>query len=202
MFGIDSQPGGFQRPLVNVGGEDLQVGRLLGGGELFDEQHRQRISFLTGRAAGSPNADRFCGAAFQAVGIVHMFVGISSQPPLDQFRNDALLKHLKGFWLTKEAGHTDQQVLVQVRDFIGVFAQVVEIGRHLLDMTQSHPPLHAAQQHVLAVGAKVVFGPRFEHGQNAAELLARRFLRRWLQRTFDVRVADVFDQSVGHLLRR
>ena len=78
------------------------------------------------------------------------------------------MEYLKGFRIAKEAGHANQQVLVKFRDFIGVLAQVVEVVLDLLDMAQPHPPLHATQQHVFAVGTEVVFGPRLEHGQNAA----------------------------------
>ncbi len=95
-----------QRFLVQVGGQNLDIGGFAALLEGFEEQNRNRVGLFAGRAAAYPDAYLFADFA-----------------PSHQGGNDVIAQNLEGFRVAEETRHADQQVLVEQ----------VQFGRILLD---------------------------------------------------------------------
>ena len=88
--------GDGQGPLVDVGGEDLDLGRVRDPVEPLADEHGQGVRLLPGGAPGHPDADR---VGRRAVG--------------EELREDLPGQGVERLRVAEELGHPDQQVLEQ-----------------------------------------------------------------------------------------
>ena len=89
--------------------------------------HHQRIRLLPGRATADPDPHRVIDGA-----------------TLDQFGKNLALQKLEHVRVTKETGHTDQQILIQHLDFVRFGLQAFGVLERRIDLVEQHPPLDAS----------------------------------------------------------
>ena len=113
FLGVDAGARDFERRLVDVGREDLEVDGRAPRAQLLVKQHRDRVRFLAGGAAGHPDADLLAGT-----------VGVER---FDDLRDDALLEHRERLVVAEEPRHADQQVFVERVQLARIAAQLVDV---------------------------------------------------------------------------
>ena len=138
-FGVQTQACRFQRLLVDIGGENLQRGRLLNAPQQFAQADRQRIGFFAGSAAGHPHAQ---GYVFR--------VGAY------QRLQHALFKRRKSLGVAKKVGNADQQVFEERLHFVVAVFQHAQVFARADKLVQAHAALDAPHQGVALVRAEVV----------------------------------------------
>ena len=116
----------------------MHLATLLCRRQLFQQQHAQRIRFLAGGAARTPDAQRRVG-----------LLGA------DEGSNHLGFQGLERLGVAEEVGHADQQVAEKLLDFVGVLAQEGKVVGDLVEMAQAHAPLDPAGEHPLAVTAEI-----------------------------------------------
>ena len=109
--GIAPGPGGADRRLVDVGGEDLHLGRVAQPVHVLAQQDGERVRLLAGGAAGHPDADVVPGAL-----------------ALEQPGHDDLLHRLERLGVAEERGDADQQVAEQQHRLLAVRLQPGDVG--------------------------------------------------------------------------
>ena len=92
-FGVDRRAPNGQRPLVHIGGEDLQIQRPTHSRGAFHNGDGDAVSLLACGAAGHPHADRL---------VIRLL-----QQPLDHL----LFQGLEVVRLAEELGDPDQQIV-------------------------------------------------------------------------------------------
>ena len=148
---------------VDVGSEELhpQVAR---GGHLiegFKQQHRHRVGFFAGGAAGGPHPHHRVGR----------FAG--------QQRRQVPGQGGEGFRIAKKPGDADEQLVEEQVAFGGVLGQVVGVGVEVGDAAGHHPPLDAPQHRVALVVREVVAGARPQQHADGDERGQRRGVGEW-----------------------
>ena len=106
--GIDALTGKCNRPLVQVGGENLDVAMDGLPFRLLEEQHRYPIRFLSGGTTDRPDTQ-----------------SLVFPPVLEQLRDDRFLEHLPGDAVPEEVRHADQDIVEQGMRFVGVVPEIV-----------------------------------------------------------------------------
>ena len=140
-----------ERALVDVGGEDLHLGRDAQGRHVFAHQNRKAEGLLAGGAAGDPDADvAVCALA------------------LEQLGDDLSRQRVEGVRVPEELGDADQQLVEQVLQFGGRFAAMGDEGVRVVDLQRQHAPADAAAEGLALVVLEIV-------ADLAAQQLAKRF---------------------------
>ena len=181
---VEARPGGRQQVIRDVGREDPDVERLAGLLRALGDQHRERIGFFAGGAAGDPNADRRVRVALP-----------------HQRRDHFLVEALPCLGIAEKAAHADREISGQRIRFFRFGAQPLQIGAELLDLVQPHPAMRPPQQRPPPVGSEVEIGMRSQNRHQLAEVIVEigRLDRFGLPH---VGVADHLDQRLGDLLGR
>ncbi len=99
LLAVDAGAGDFERRLVHVGRENLDVRILPARHHLFVQQDGDRVGLLAGGAARHPDPD--------------LIVAGIAPGPLDDLGDDFLLEDLERLVVAKESGDADQQIFVQ-----------------------------------------------------------------------------------------
>ena len=92
-LGVGAVPGGLDGVLVQVGGENLHLRRVVEGAGVLAEQHGDGIRLLARGAGGDPDAD-----------------GVRRPLALEK-RREGGLQGGEGFAVAEEVGDADEQVL-------------------------------------------------------------------------------------------
>ena len=93
---VQALPGFVEQRVVQVGREDLNLGRTRGVFRKLGERHRDGIRFLSRRTAQRPDAQRVVARAHR-----------------QESGEDGLLECLESLWIAEEGGHADEHVRVQ-----------------------------------------------------------------------------------------
>jgi hypothetical protein len=109
---------------------------------MLAQQDCDRISLLSGRATGDPDAHFVVAALF-----------------FEQLWDDQCLERLKSRSIAQETGDPDQQVTKQRADLVGLALQPMGVILELCRLNHLHSPLDAALKRALLVVAEVVPGP-------------------------------------------
>src|SRR5579863_1069271 len=153
---VETGAGTVERTFADIGGENLEGGGAeagLGGPgglkpQVFEHGHGQRVGFLAGGASGHPNSYR------AAAGVV-----------AEQGGQNVFAKGLESFGIAEEAGHMNENVLVEFLDFSGSVAGVAHVVFEFFEFAQDHATLDAALERSLLVVGKVDSDVFAEEGQ-------------------------------------
>ena len=132
----------------------MQAAGLLRRRLLFEQQHGEGVSLLAGGAAGDPDAQG-------RVGILR----------LDERGDDFRLQSLEGVRVAEEPGHADQQIAGELLDLLGMFAQVGEVFRDVVEVAQSHAPFEPPREHFLAIAAKIELRAGTQESQQLVQMV-------------------------------
>lgn len=129
-LGVDPRPGLVQGGRVaDVGGEDLDRQPQRAVVQVLEQGHGQRVRLLAGRAPRHPDPDRG-----------------ERRPVFDQHREDLALERLEHLRVPEEAGHVDEEVVIQRLDLGPVALQPADVlveGRLRVERHAAHdPPAH------------------------------------------------------------
>src|ERR1700730_1023617 len=130
---------------VDVGGEDLHLGRRLQAVHVLAQKDRDRIGLLAGGTADYPDADL-----------------ISRALAFEQLWYDRGFEHLKGRIIAEEIGDPDQEVPQKRRDLVRVLLQLLDILLEPHSLNHLHPTLYAALKGAVLVFAEIVPGSRLQ----------------------------------------
>ena len=112
---------------ANVGSEDLKRTRESCFRRRFEQHDRERVRFFAGGAARHPHAHRIFDAA-----LTH------------QGRQIFAFQRVEDARITKEAGDADQNIAVQLLDFIAILAEKLDVISERLNLVQRHPTANAS----------------------------------------------------------
>ncbi len=147
---VGGEPGPAERPLVDVGGVDLDPVAERPDADRLGQDHRQRVRLLARGAAGAPEPDRPVGGLAR-----------------DQAGDDLLGHRLPRPRVAEEGRHVDQDRVEEVRELVGVDLQVVDVVGVALHADHVHPLGDAAHQARPLV-------PREVEAAGAAEVLQQQ----------------------------
>ena len=150
--GVDARARQRQGTVGGVGGENLHVD-VLAAGELFGDEHRQRVGLFATGAGADPATD-----------------GLSLLLRGDQRHDDADAQRFPGIGVTEKARDVDHQVVGQRAYFVGAAAQDRGVVTEIRGVDQPHAPLDASQQRCLAIAVEVVFGSSAQDGEDLAQV--------------------------------
>ncbi len=177
----------LQGLLVDVGGEDLDPGRMPEACALLEHQHGDRVGLLAGRTGGNPHPHL----------VVGRFLG-------EDLGDHGPGEHLEGLGVAEEERDADQQVPEEQLDLLLVRAQPLQVlaGRGGLD--HPHAPLDAPDQRALLVVGEVVPGLVLEEAHDPVQVAAGVLQEPVGTLTLlqAIEVADVIEELGGHLLDR
>src|SRR5208282_1785027 len=142
-FRIDAQAGLVNHPVFDIGGEDLDLDVADHVPQEFQEADGQGVGLLPAGAAWYPDAD-----------------GLILDPVPQDFREDDFLQELKGLRLPEETGDIDQDVFVEVLNFVRMLPQIFYIVLDLFHLLQYHTPVEAPFDGALLVMGKIEAGAR------------------------------------------
>ena len=149
---IARHPCGRDRPLVDVGAEDLRLRRgCLPVHQLF-EHDRQGIDLLPAGTAGDPDADRV-GRALAG----------------QDFRQHRFLHGMEGGGIAKELGDTHQQVAEQPVDLLRLALHQLDQASHRGDALGVHAAQDAARQRRSLVAAEIMPHAAAQQGADLGE---------------------------------
>ena len=156
---VDAAAGGLQRLRVNVGGKHLDVRHHGERVHVLTQEDGERVGFFPGRAAGDAHA--------------HLVVGALVR---EQLGDDRPRQGREGLRVAEEVRHSDEQVLEEKLEFVGVLPEALDVGSHGVELQRLHAALQAAVDRALLVLAKVMAGlapeQPIDRGQVLAHLLA------------------------------
>ena len=127
VFGINARRRQPERPMMRVGGEDLYLRLHPTPPRLLVDQDRQRVCLLARGAPRDPHPDRRPGG-----------------PPFEHPRQHVLSHRLDRRRVAEEPRHADQQIVIQLLDFIRVVADVLQITAQISAVRQVDPTLQSA----------------------------------------------------------
>ncbi len=117
----------------------------------LDPGDGQGIGFLAGGTTGHPEAD------------------LLPSPGLDDVRKDGVLQGFKDVRLPKEAGHANEQVLVEGHDLGGIRAQQLDVVLQIVLVAHRQAPAEATLESAPLVVGKVDGGRRADQGQEVGK---------------------------------
>ena len=169
---IDARTGKLQRCPMDVGGEDLDLHAAMHGLDPFQQEDCQRVGLFARRAARHPGPELPVGR------------------DRGQDRGEDLdFQPLECLVIAEKPGYTDQQVLIEKVQFVGILLQplcvVVEVER----LIQEEPPLGAAGDRVWLVMTEI-------DPIAVAEKAINRFHRRFADRIGDRRPVGAFGRRM------
>ena len=126
--GINARARQRQRSVRGVGGEDLHVD-VFAAGQLFGDEHRERVGLFAARAGADPAAN---GLSFLLRG--------------HQRRDDADAQRFPGLRIAEKARDVDHQVVGERTHFIRAAAQDRGVVAEIHGVDEAHAPLDASQQ--------------------------------------------------------
>ena len=151
---------------------------------MLEQEHRQRVRLLPGRAAGDPHPD-----------------AVVERLRRHERGDDLRLERRPSVGLTKEERHVDQQVTHERVELTRVFPKVSEIGLEIVEVHQAHPALDASSKRVAFVPSEVMSHARTHEGDDRLDI--RALLRVVRARSaLEVWVPHVPRKGVGHLCDR
>ena len=181
-----------QRPLVDVGGEDLHARH---GGAAVSMCSRSRMPIEN---TSSPVAQP--GTQMRTV---------SSAPrPSNSFGITSVRQRLERVGVAEEVGDVDQQVAKQRADLLRLLAQQLDIGFDGAELAHLHAPLHPAHEGLGLVAAEIVADLVAQDGVDFRPGVGERFdLIRAVRRARgdpveQIEAAGEFDQLGAHFVRR
>ena len=137
-LGVDAAAGDLQRLFVDIGGEDLQSAGVLRRRLIFEQQHGEGVRLLAGGAAGDPDAQ---GASASFARMSGAMTSVS--------------RAWKASGSRKNLVTLIKQVAGELLDLVGMFAQVGEVFRDVVEVAQAHAPFQPPREHFLAIAAKI-----------------------------------------------
>ena len=154
-FGVQARSAHRQRPLVDVGGEDLHAGQCTAAARVHEQEHGHGVRLLPRGATRHPGAHLGRRRAI-----------------LEQFSNHDPLERIEGGSIPKEVGHADEHVLQQQGRLLRVLLQELCVLRQR-DLQAS---FNAAQEDGALVAGQGMAGALAQHLHDAEQ----RFLGRVL----------------------
>ena len=144
--------------LINVGAEDFDVAteRAVAFGHALTQKDGNGIDFLTGRAAGHPNADRLAGCLGR-----------------DQCRKRGALESFERIGIAEELGHANEQLMEQGLELTAIRLEALDVAGDIVNMQHLHAALDAPDQGVLLVSAEIVVDARAEEPRNRRQVRSR-----------------------------
>ncbi len=147
--------------VVEVGRVELDPDLAVGVVHVLAQQDRDRVGLLAGRAARDPGPEHVVGG----------LVG-------KQLRQDVPLQHLERLAVAEEARHVDEHFLEQGLQLGGLFLQVAQVDRQVVDVVLQHAALDAATDRALLVEREVVARHGAQQHQDLVDPAGRRAWRR------------------------
>jgi hypothetical protein len=158
---VGAVPGHRQRPLVDVGGVDLDAVQIRVAAQQLREDHRQRVRLLAGRAAGTPHPDR-------------LVVRLARQ----QCGKGGLAQVLPGGRVAEELRDVDEDGVEELLVLVRVDLQEVLVVAEAVDLHLLHPaPDPPLQARPLVAGEVEPAGALQEAQQRLERGIGRRRAR-------------------------
>src|SRR6266567_2672048 len=142
VFRVQAAPGEINGGLVEVSGEDFDAPFEQLRAQQIGQEHSQRIGFLAGSAACSPEAQDMIACT-----------GLGDQP-----RQNFALQVSESVGVAEELGHIDEKCLHQFANFLGIHPQVFQVVVHAAVVGYRHTAANAPQDGRSLVGAEVHVG--------------------------------------------
>ncbi len=152
---IDSGTGEGEGLIRRVGSEHLDLELLAGPRGFLGNENRQGVRLLAAGARRDPGADR-----------------IPLRPLLYERPYDRFAQRLPGFWIAKEAGYIDHQVVGKRGRFRSLLPDVRGILVELSDSEQPHAPLDPPHHGSGLVRCEVMSGAGPDCGHDLLQVLA------------------------------
>ena len=149
---IQSVAAEVDRPFVNVGGKNMQIGHAVVQRHLFLEQDGHRIGFFPRGAARHPDPHR-------------LFWRTMGQ----QDGQHIAFKRFESCLVAKVVGDADQHVLKQQLDLFRMHAQEIPIGWQVRNAIDLEPALDAAQDRGPLVLPKIIPGVEAQRRHDVAQ---------------------------------
>ena len=156
---VDARTARLQRRIAQVRGKDLDLGRIVQGIGILQQQDGERVGFLAGGTARRPHP-HLVAAAF----------------PGKEARNDGVGQGGPRLGVAEEFGDVNEQVMKERLDLGRILAQRRQIGAQRGGVGELHAAGDTAQERRALVAGKIVAGTRAHQGQ---DLRQRVLLRRW-----------------------
>ncbi|MEZ5410051.1 MAG: hypothetical protein R2761_18625 [Acidimicrobiales bacterium] len=151
---VHALPGPLQRRGVQVGGEQLKLGRLVDGVGVLGQQHGQAVGLLAGGAAHRPRPH----AVLRALALEQPGDDVGGQRG----------EHLR---VPEEAGDRDQEVVEQELHLVAVVPQQLHVGAQVRQLMELHTASDAAPHRGLLVAGHVVAGAGPDEGEDPLQEL-------------------------------
>ena len=182
--GINPRAGGGDGAAVDIRGKKLDRVAAFERLHAFGEEDGQGVSFLAGRAADDPEAERGAGRA------------IFEEPDHDLF-----FHHGESLGVAEEAGHIDEQIAEEGFHLFGAFREVGDVVIELIDLVEGHAALDATVDRARFVEREVVAGLGAELEENFAQRILRFGRRRETERAAAGEVRGIGDELGRHFGR-
>ena len=153
-LGIDSAAGNVERVFIDIRSEDLQAAGFWGRRLMFEQQHGEGIRLFTCCATGNPDAQR-------CVGILC----------LDERGDDFRRQSAECVRVAEETGHPYQEIASEPLDLFGMFSQVGEVFRDVIEVAQSHAPCQPPPERFLAITVKIELGAGTQESEHLVQMI-------------------------------
>jgi hypothetical protein len=144
LVGVEPGARSLERALVQVAGEDLDLGRRIVTRRLLEAQHGERVRFLARGTSDRPYAH----------------IGVDARLAGEDLRQDLPLQVLEDLGIAEEVRDGDEEVVAKCHGLFGRRAHALGVDGEIFDLEQLHPASDPAQERRLLVAAVVASGVR------------------------------------------